>query len=156
MGMNTRNPALLRRGLFGLAVVASAALALATGTLDSAGKQTADAKPLLAGSDVPAPVRASLERACQDCHFARTVWPWYAHIPPISWQVHSDVLHGRAFLDLSKWNEYTENERRGYRVAIRAAAASGVMPPAKYLWVHRDARLSRQELELLKAWASAR
>ena len=113
-------------------------------------------KSLLAGSSVPVPVRAILQRACGDCHSENTIWPWYAHIPPISLQIHSDVAKGRAFLDLSKWNDYTEGERRGFTVAIRAAIQNHRMPPPKYVWMHPEARLSIDELELVNAWALAK
>lgn len=153
MGMAIRNPAPWRRGFFGLIVAATVGLALTTAPSGGSRNETVIEKSLLAGSDVPVPVRAILQRACQDCHSENTIWPWYAHIPPISWQIHSDVAEGRAFMDLSKWNDYTEGERRGFRVAIGAAIQNHLMPPPKYVWMHRDGRLSSDELELIKAWA---
>ncbi|MBZ5626427.1 MAG: heme-binding domain-containing protein [Acidobacteriia bacterium] len=113
-------------------------------------------KSILAGSNVPVPVREILQRACQNCHSENTIWPWYAQIPPISRQIHSDVAKGRAFMDLSKWNDYTEGERRGFTAAIGAAIQNHLMPPPKYVWMHREARLSSDELELVKAWALAK
>jgi hypothetical protein len=90
----------LRRVFVGSIVAASVALALTTATVDGAGNQTIKEKSLLTGSKIPVPVRAVLERACQDCHSENTVWPWYSHI-------------------------------------------------------HREARLSSHELELIRAWALA-
>ena len=58
-------------------------------------------------------------------------------------------------MDLSKWSEYTENERKGYLAAIVAATQTRLMPPAKYLWLHREARLSNDELRSLQSWAMA-
>ena len=147
---------MLLRGVFvGLIVVASVALALTTATADRDGNQAAREKTLLTGSNIPVPVRAILERACQNCHSANTVWPWYSHVPPISRQIHTDVERARAFMDLSKWNDYTESERRGFTVAMGAAVESRLMPPPKYVWMHREAKLSSAELELVKAWAFA-
>ena len=152
MVMTTRNPAPLSRHFAGLILVASVALALTTATHSSRSEAFVE-KSLLARSNVPEPVRAILQRACQDCHSENTIWPWYAHIPPISRQIHSDVQKGRAFMDLSKWNEYTEGERWGFRVAIGAAIQNHLMPPPKYVWMHSDARLSSDEIEFVKAWA---
>ena len=59
-------------------------------------------------------------------------------------------------MDLSKWSGYTDNERRGFTAAIGAAIQNRLMPPPKYLWMHREARLSSDELELVKAWALAK
>jgi hypothetical protein len=59
-------------------------------------------------------------------------------------------------MNLSKWNDYTESERRGFTVAIGTAMQNRLMPPAKYVWMHREARISRDELELVQAWAFAK
>jgi len=152
MGMASRYPAHLRRSFVALILVASVALALTTAAHGSR-SDTFVEKSLLARSDIPEPVRVILQRACQNCHSENTIWPWYAHIPPISRQILSDVKQGRAFMDLSKWNDYTEGERRGFRTAIGAAIQNHVMPPAKYVWMHREARLSSDEIELVKVWA---
>jgi uncharacterized membrane protein len=112
MRVSTREIVPLRRMVFGLIVVATVALALTTAIVHGAGNEKVMEKSLLTGSNVPMPVRAILERACQDCHSEKTVWPWYSHIPPVAWQIHTDVEKGRAFMDLSKWNDFTESERR--------------------------------------------
>src|SRR4051794_17269140 len=154
MGMATRQLVPLRRIFVGLIVFASFALALTTATVDT-GDQTIRERSILTGSNVPVPVRAILERACQNCHSENTFWPWYSHIPPISWAIHTDVERGRAFMDLSKWNNLTESERRGFTAAIEAAVQDHVMPPPKYVWMHGEARLSSDDLELVRAWALA-
>jgi len=101
MGMVKRNAASLRQGFAGLIVVASVTLVLAAATSGGARSQPAK-KPLFGGAHVPEAVRAILQRACQDCHSENTTWPWYANIPPISRQIHSDVAKGRALMNLSK------------------------------------------------------
>ena len=107
----------------------------------------------LKGIDAPSPVRAIVGRACADCHSSETKWPWYSNIPPVSWQIRGDVQNARAFMDLSQWNDYTAEERRGFAAQIARATRAHVMPPPKYLWMHPDARLSDSELGVLKEWA---
>jgi hypothetical protein len=153
--MATQNQLPLRRGFVGLMSAAAIVFALTSATPGSTAKRTVLEKPLMTGSDVPAPVRSILERACQDCHSENTVWPWYSHIPPISWQIHRDVAKGRAFMDLSKWSDYTEIRRLGYTAAIGAATQNHVMPPPMYVRMHREARLSSDELELVRTWVLA-
>jgi heme-binding protein len=111
-------------------------------------------RTLLAGSQTPPDVRSVLERACQNCHSENTVWPWYANLPLLSQQIHGDVDRGRSFMNFSKWDDYSELERRGYLLAIVAATESHLMPPPKYSWIHREARLSDAELRLLRSWAT--
>jgi cytochrome c553 len=153
--MAKRKQALLRRVFVGLIVVTSLVLALTNAAPYGTAKRTVPETPLMAGSNVPAPVRSILERACRDCHSENTVWPWYSHIPPISRQIHSDVERGRAFMDLSKWSNYTEAQQRGYTAAIGAAIQNHLMPPPMYVRMHGEARLSNEELELIRAWVLA-
>jgi uncharacterized membrane protein len=155
MGMTTRNLVSLRRVSVGFIVFASFVLALTTATVDTA-SQTVREKSLFTESNIPVPVRAILERACRNCHSENTTWPWYSHIPPISWEIHTDVERGRAFMNLSKWNGFTESERRGFTAAIEASVQDRVMPPPKYVWMHREARLSSDDLEIVRAWALAK
>jgi hypothetical protein len=152
--MITQSAAVLRRGFLVLVVVGYVALALTTATKDGATNSAPVEKPLLAGSNVPASVRSILQRACQDCHSENTIWPWYANVPPLSSHIHQDVARGRAFMDLSKWNAYTEGQRRGFMAAIVTSLQDHVMPPPKYVWLHPEARLSDAELNLVKAWAA--
>jgi len=151
--MRTSRSTLWRHTLFGLVAIFPIVLAVTSGTSTSAKSTSAARKSLLAGSQVPVPVRSILERACQDCHSENTVWPWYASIPPLYRTIHEDVVRGRAFMNLSKWNEYTEAEQRGFILAISSATGSHIMPPPRYAWMHSSARLSDAELDLLKEWA---
>ena len=123
---------------------------LARATVEAAAR-----KPLLAGAQISSQTAATLERACQNCHSANTVWPWYSEIPPVSWKVHGDVTRAREFMDFSKWDEYTDGQRRGFLTAIAASVKSRAMPPREYLWIHPEARLSDADLSALESWALA-
>ena len=131
------------------------AFALPTQTANDPKSLTAVDTPLLAGSKTPQPVFTIFQRACQDCHSANTEWPWYSRIPPISWRIHEDVAQGRKFMDLSRWDTYTDSERRGFLLAIIAATQTHIMPPMTYVWMHPEAKLSDAELRSLRRWALA-
>jgi len=141
-----------KQGVLVLAA-ASIGLTLAKGNLGGPDNSPAAGKDLLADSGIPAPVRSILQRACQDCHSDRTTWPWYAAVPPVSWQLQSDVTRARTFMNLSRWGEYSNYQRRGFMMAIQAATQARIMPPPKYVWMHRNARLSDEELKILRDWA---
>lgn len=106
-------------------------------------------------TDLPAPqeVASILRRACYDCHSNETVWPWYSKIAPVSWLVARDVNEGRKELNFSTWNRLSSKQQ------IKAVKESweeiddGEMPPWFYLIPHSDARLSTEELAILKAWS---
>jgi Haem-binding domain len=155
MDMAARRTITLRRVFGGLLILAVAAIGFTTGTRIGTGDHDhslCERSALLAGSSVPVPVRRILQRACQDCHSENTRWPWYASAPLISWRIHRDVEKGRAFLNLSRWNDYTESEQRALATAVGAAIQSHVMPPASYIWIHQDARLSSLDRQAIQAW----
>jgi hypothetical protein len=144
-----------KRGLIGLLAIGSVGLTVAHENSRSPKSLPATEDALLADSKVPPQARSILERACQDCHSDNTVSPWYADVPPISWQIHRDVARGRALINLSKWSEYSESERRGFARAILAATKARIMPPPMYVLIHGNARLSDEDLKELEKWATA-
>ncbi|WP_456430920.1 heme-binding domain-containing protein [Nitratifractor sp.] len=102
--------------------------------------------------DAPAPVKTALKRSCYDCHSNHTRWPWYSDIAPISWEVRSHVRDGRNWLNFSIWKRYDEKKKVKFYKQI-ADSVDWKMPPADYLWIHKDARLSPEEKRRIKEWA---
>jgi len=84
--------------------------------------------------------RTLARRACFDCHSNQTVWPWYSNVAPMSWLVWHDVSDGRQSLNFSEWD-------RPQRKASKAAeeVEKGEMPPAVYLPMHPEAKLTASE-----------
>ena len=100
-------------------------------------------------------VSAILDRSCRDCHSNETTWPWYSRIPPLSWGVINHVNDGRRHMNFSKWGAYDPEDAREFLVDICALTRKRDMPLSSYLWIHRDARLSDQEIALLCEWTKA-
>jgi Haem-binding domain len=98
-------------------------------------------------------VGAILDRSCQDCHSSRTRWPWYSHVAPISWMVYKDVIEGRENLDFSDWTNQPDPAYE--RSLICNAVSSGQMPLPEYTVIHRKAKLSKRDVELICGWAAA-
>src|ERR1700722_15353768 len=61
-----------------------------------------------------------LEKTCQNCHSQRTQWPLYSYLPLVSWAMEKDVAEARQHMDLSRWNEYSVNEKRDLLARIGA------------------------------------
>ena len=85
------------------------------------------------------------QRACFDCHSNETVWPWYSNIAPVSWLVYRDVQEGRQRMNLSEWN----HQQRGDSEEATELLLSGEMPPAIFLPMHPEARLTEAEKQEL-------
>jgi hypothetical protein len=94
-----------------------------------------------------------LVKACGNCHSDRTVWPWYSHVPPVSWWIARHVREGREMLDFSEWQSYSEYQRLDKAESICGLVSTGRMPPRPYAAMHPEARLSASEKKAVCAWA---
>src|SRR6516225_11935337 len=98
-------------------------------------------------------VGAILDRSCQDCHSSGTTWPWYSRVAPVSWMVSKHVREGREMLDFSNWASQPHSADE--RMLICDAVSDGRMPLPEYTVIHRNAKLSKRDVELICGWAAA-
>lgn len=107
--------------------------------------------------DIVAPpeIKATLRRACYDCHSNETHWPWYSAIAPVSWIVARDVDLGRKEIDFSEWQNYYPRTRQHKLEWMGRALNEEVMPPWPYRLMHPGARLSNEERTALEQWIEA-
>jgi hypothetical protein len=110
-------------------------------------------EPLLAGAEIDPAVKAMLERSCQNCHSEKTDWPIYSYIAPMSWLVEGDVSQARAHMNLSRWGDYSLEEKEQLLASIGAVVRSGKMPPARYTAIHTYAKLSAEDSARIYEWA---
>ena len=100
-----------------------------------------------------AEVKATLKRACYDCHSNETRWPWYSQVAPVSWFVIDHVNHGRSHLNFSDWSRYDRQEQAKLLEGIEETVRDEQMPLASYLLAHSEAKLSPEDKRLISAWA---
>jgi hypothetical protein len=96
-----------------------------------------------------------VKRSCLDCHSNSTVWPWYSYVAPMSWLVERDVSHGRDHMNFSRWDQYTFKEQERLLADIASAVKNREMPLRQYTLVHRHAKLSDADRDILYGWARA-
>jgi hypothetical protein len=84
--------------------------------------------------------------SCYDCHSNESKWPVYSYVAPMSWLVHKDVAEGRDELNFSEWplNEKQLDD------AVDVVE-DDAMPPSQYTLIHRNARLTPAEAQVLIA-----
>ena len=100
-------------------------------------------------------VAAIFERSCTDCHSNRTDWPWYDRVAPVSWYVAGHVSSGRKHLNFSEW-PVNDRERADWLLgAMCMTAERGRMPLPSYARMHRSAKLSPADVQILCAWSQA-
>ncbi len=105
------------------------------------------------GLTMPPEVKALVERSCKDCHSSQTVWPWYSYVAPASWLVERDVRRGRGRMDLSKWPQYSFEQQQKLLADIATVVKNHEMPLTQYAFIHRDARLTDADADILYQWA---
>jgi len=103
--------------------------------------------------NVPADVKAILDKACMDCHSNSTRYRWYFKIQPVDWWLTNHINEGKGELN---FDEYTNKPLR-YQYHKMESTVDQVkkdeMPLNSYLWVHKDAILTEQEKKTLIDWA---
>ncbi len=99
----------------------------------------------------PKQVMAVFKTSCYDCHSNQVNVPWYASIAPASFYIEKHVDLGRKWLNFSEWENYTEKEKddklKGIFRTVYAA-----MPLASYTLLHEEAKLSKEEIKMIRDW----
>lgn len=108
-------------------------------------------------SDIQAPSSVSdiLRRSCYDCHSHETHWPWYSRIAPISWFLAHHIHEGREKLNFSQWNELSTRKQSETIHEIWEETSKGHMPLRSYLIMHPKAKLTEEELTLIRTWSES-
>jgi len=94
---------------------------------------------------------AVLERACNNCHSNRSVWPSYSQIAPLSWLVARGVAEGRKAVNFSEWVSYSPDQQKALLALSCKDAKDGRMPMGAYTALFPDAKLSAQDVETVCA-----
>jgi hypothetical protein len=102
---------------------------------------------------VPTDVKAIFDRSCHNCHSNDTVWPWYAHVAPVSWLMVGDVNAAREDMNLSEWGEANADAQMDTLLEVCRQVKKGAMPLSSYTLLHREAVLSAADVTTLCAWS---
>jgi hypothetical protein len=133
------------------AIIVAGSLIHPFGNPSSGGVKTA----ILSGAEIDPETLKLIQRACQNCHSLNTELPLYGRIAPISWLMARDIQQARLHMNLSRWQEYSPEDRLVLLSAIGSAVKNREMPFQRYLILHSEARLSNQEREQVYRWSRA-
>ena len=97
-------------------------------------------------------LKTLLTNSCYDCHSNRTIYPLYSKISPISWYLYDHIKVGKESLNFSKWGSYPANEKISQLVDIGEILSDGEMPLKSYLLIHKNAILSKEEIQWIVNW----
>lgn len=108
--------------------------------------------PVQADLQAQSEVKTVFKKACYDCHSNETVWPWYSRIAPASWMIAHHVKEGRGYTNFSTWEALDADTKRYAANEIRKEVEKGRMPLKPYTVLHREAKLTDAEKQLIYAW----
>lgn len=108
---------------------------------------------LLQVSTIPDSLASILVISCYDCHSNHTEYPWYSRISPVSWYLDKHIRDGKEDLNLSAYGLLDKAGKIGVLSDIYDAMEAGSMPLQSYLLIHRDASLSKDEIDALLDWS---
>lgn len=113
------------------------------------------AETLQATTNIPENIEAIFNRSCNDCHSNKTVYPWYSNIAPISWKLSEHIEEGRDEMNFSKWATYSKERKQRKLEKICEEVEERKMPHNQYLWIHREAKLSAEDINKLCSWTKS-
>ena len=111
--------------------------------------------PVTKDIEAPAEVKAILIRACYDCHSNQTQLRWFDQIAPVYWGVAEHVKEGREGLNFSEWDKLSLAEQKAKLWEAVNQAIAGAMPLKDYEFVHRSAKISADDLQVLKHYLNS-
>lgn len=104
---------------------------------------------------IPEDVKPILAKACNDCHSNNTRYPWYSNVQPVLWWLDKHIREGKKNIN---YDEYTHRPLR-YQYHKMEETIEMVkekeMPLNSYTWVHKDAKLTREERSKITGWAQS-
>ncbi len=104
--------------------------------------------------NVPGNVLNVFQKACYDCHSNNTRYPWYVNIQPMGWIMAYHIKNGKGNLNFSEFGSYSKRKQANKLRAIGKSIQEGSMPISSYTLMHTDAKLSKENKELIMDWVT--
>jgi hypothetical protein len=111
--------------------------------------------PVTADLQAPPEVKQVLRNSCYNCHSNETKLPWFDQIAPAYWLVAKDVETARRHMNFSEMGELPAAQQRGFLFEGVNMIQLGAMPLPSYLKVHPDAKVSAEDLAVLRNYLAA-
>ncbi len=110
--------------------------------------------PVTAELQAPEEVKQVLKNSCYNCHSNETKLPWFDKVVPAYWLVSSDVKEARKHVNFSEIGKLPAAQQKGFLFEAVNMIQMGAMPLPSYLKVHPDARITAEQLAVLRNYLS--
>ncbi|WP_340063910.1 heme-binding domain-containing protein [Ascidiimonas aurantiaca] len=97
-------------------------------------------------------VQSLVKNACYDCHSNHTRYPWYSEVAPFSYIIAEHIKDGKKHLNFSEWDNYSTKKKAHKLEEFVEEVEEAHMPLDSYTWLHKDAKLSQEQITKLTNW----
>lgn len=104
--------------------------------------------------EIPVEVNKIIQTSCADCHSNSTNYPWYNKIAPASWFLAQHIKEGKEKLNFSEWTAYNKDQKSHVLKNIKEVLNEREMPLKSYLLIHKDAKLTENQYQILYDWVN--
>jgi hypothetical protein len=111
--------------------------------------------PVTAELQAPPEVKQVLKSSCYNCHSNETKLPWFDKVVPAYWVVSSDVNEARKHLNFSEIGKLPAAQQKAFLFEAVNMIQLGAMPLPAYLRVHPGAKVTPEELAILRNYLTA-
>jgi uncharacterized membrane protein len=130
-------------------LVVLVALQFVRPTRNVSGDTTKDISTLYPMSDS---VKMIVNKACADCHSNKTVYPWYASVAPLSFWLDHHVNEGKGEINFNEFASYRIGKQNHKLKEVIEQIQENKMPLSSYTLIHKEAKLTDAEKEVLIDW----
>ncbi len=116
---------------------------------------TTPATDITLAYQTPEPITQILHKACYDCHSNNTSYPWYDNIQPVNMWMADHVKDGKDELNFSEFGSFKTKRKLKKLKEIVSEVEENEMPFDSYTWMHKEARLTAAEKQMLIEWAKS-
>jgi len=111
-----------------------------------------DSNHLFNQAELPGEIQAIFKNACLDCHSNQTNYLWYHKIAPVSWMINNHIVEGKKELNLSEWGQMSKMDKISKLDKICSEVEHEKMPIKAYVFMHKNAKLSEEQVASLCVW----
>ena len=104
---------------------------------------------------MPDDVKAIFDRACNDCHSNKTVYPWYAELQPVGWWLSNHVNDGKRHFNLNNFTTWPAARQKKKLEECMEQIRNDEMPLDSYTWIHKNAILSEPDKQKVYTWCQS-
>jgi Haem-binding domain len=105
--------------------------------------------------NVPEDVKVILQRACNDCHSNKTIYPWYAEVQPVEWWLNDHIVDGKRHFNLNNFTSLKVAVQKKKMEECMEQIKKNEMPLDSYTWIHKDAILSEADKQTINTWCNS-